>query len=269
MTGNHVAHPLLLGLANIWMNTQSKLSSNAFSLLALLPVPKFIHCKKCMHNVLEDRLIHECLDVILQPLKIVAQLGIMMSDPLPITPEARMLACVRDKTSPLTTATYLQTGHLTLSQLAKLRADPLLLEGYFNACQRYQLNGVVDPFWRDWPLACPSSFLTPEMLHHWHKQCWDHDLRCAIHVLTPAEIDFHMSVLQPISGYRHFKEGISSIKQVTGTEHHHIQRYFIAVIAGAAPQNFVVALHSLMDFCYLGQASLVFKSQVVGLKKDW
>lgn len=46
LTGDCVAHPLLLSLANIYMNTQLKSSSNTFVLTALLPVPKFIHKKK-------------------------------------------------------------------------------------------------------------------------------------------------------------------------------------------------------------------------------
>ncbi|KAG1842143.1 hypothetical protein F4604DRAFT_1597641 [Suillus subluteus] len=48
MTGDRVAHPLLISLANIHMSTQLKSSSNAFVLTALLPVPKFIYKKKCM-----------------------------------------------------------------------------------------------------------------------------------------------------------------------------------------------------------------------------
>jgi len=48
MTGDRVVHPLLISLANIHMSTQLKSSSNTFVLTALLPVPKFIHKKKCM-----------------------------------------------------------------------------------------------------------------------------------------------------------------------------------------------------------------------------
>ena len=69
MTGDHVAHPLLIGIANIKMSTCLKLSSNAFMLTALLPVPKFVHENKCMHGVLEDRLIHQCLNIVLKPVK--------------------------------------------------------------------------------------------------------------------------------------------------------------------------------------------------------
>ncbi|KAG1883388.1 hypothetical protein F4604DRAFT_1575827, partial [Suillus subluteus] len=40
MTGDRVAHPLLISLANIPMSTRLKTSSNSFVLTALLPVPE-------------------------------------------------------------------------------------------------------------------------------------------------------------------------------------------------------------------------------------
>ena len=43
LTGDRVAHPLLISLANIKMATQLKSSSNSFLLATLLPVPKFVH----------------------------------------------------------------------------------------------------------------------------------------------------------------------------------------------------------------------------------
>lgn len=43
MTGRQMPHPLLLSLANIDMAFRMKASNHAFLLLALLPVPKFIH----------------------------------------------------------------------------------------------------------------------------------------------------------------------------------------------------------------------------------
>lgn len=72
--------------------------------------------------MLEDRLVHECLSIVLKPLMKAAEVGIMMADlvgnvhhcftPLTAyivdTPEAAMLACVHGMTSPFTMALYLQ-----------------------------------------------------------------------------------------------------------------------------------------------------------------
>ncbi|KAG1786632.1 uncharacterized protein HD556DRAFT_1248030 [Suillus plorans] len=207
MTGARVAHPLLLGLVNIRMSTCTKLSSRAFLLTALLHIPEYLYPNQWMWGMLEDRLMHECLSIVLKPLMIAAEIGIMMSNPvgnvrhcfMPLalyivnTPEACMLACVRRKTSLFTLASYLEFGDnfhhpectcsITLEQLDSITVNPNNLEAYFQACKEYQLNGVHSPFWKDWPLADPSVFLTPEPLHHWHKEFYDHDLQWCLIVV--------------------------------------------------------------------------------------
>ncbi|KAG1748824.1 uncharacterized protein EDB91DRAFT_1047398, partial [Suillus paluster] len=108
MTGGCVAHPLLISLANIKMVTRNKASSHAFLLTALLPIAEFLHPVKRMQSVLEAHLVHQCLDIVLEPLKQAARIRQMMSDPLgnlrycftPLasyivdTPKACMLGCV-------------------------------------------------------------------------------------------------------------------------------------------------------------------------------
>ncbi|KAF9237842.1 hypothetical protein BU15DRAFT_62863 [Melanogaster broomeanus] len=188
MTGGRVAHPLLISLANIKMDVRNKASNNAFLLAALLPIAEFIHPIPRMCSVLSDRLIHHCLDVILEPLKQAARLrtddvrsaGIFVSY-IVDTPEAAMLACVRGLTSPVTMAMYKnfgdpfrhpsRLGSVTLAQLATIRAAESEVDAYFTACEEYRLSGVALPFWRDWSLSEPSRFLTPEALHHWHCMC--------------------------------------------------------------------------------------------------
>lgn len=113
------------------------------------------------------------------------------------------------------------------------------------------------PFWRDWALSEPSIFLTPEPLHHWHKQFWDHDAKWCIHAVGAAEINFRFSVVQPRAGYRHFHQGISKLKQVTGREHRDCQCYMVAIVAGAVSPDFTLAIRALINFRYLGQATIL------------
>ena len=56
-TGDRVAHPLLLTLANLSMDVRMKSTYHALPLLALLPCPKFIRLKKPLHGIVENRLI--------------------------------------------------------------------------------------------------------------------------------------------------------------------------------------------------------------------
>ncbi|KAF8831720.1 hypothetical protein HHX47_DHR1001236 [Lentinula edodes] len=282
ITGNRIAHPLLISLANIDSDLLSKASLYLFNLLALLPVPKYIERKTSIRGMLENRLYHECLDIVLEPLKIAARIGSIMSDPLgqlrvcytPLasaivdTPEASLIACTGGKSSPFSEAIHKDFGDgkhhpprlatSTLQAIDSIQARGILpqdLPAYKRASVTAHTNGVVSPFWRDWPLAEPSEFLTPEPLHHWHKMFWDHDTKWAVQAVGASRIDFRFSIHQPTVGYRSFKEGISSLKQVTGRTQRDVQRYLIPLISGAVPSKFVLALRALTDFRYAGQAS--------------
>jgi hypothetical protein len=286
MVSDRSAHPLLISLANIKMSYRSKASHHAFLLLALLPIPKFIAHDK-IRGVLENRLIHECLDHILLPLKQAATNGIMMDDPrgfscysftgTPLagvivdTPEAGMMAVTAPKASHLTMAMHKQfgdpfrhepqTASTTLAQIhaTSSKVDPTLdIKAYLKASKEFCLNGVHLPFWRDWPLVDLPINFPPEVLHHLHNFFWDHEMRWCINVAGTGstEIDFRFSILHPHTGYRHFKEGVSKMKQVTGRQHRDIQRYIVAVIAGVAPPAFIIAIRALQNFQYLAQVVL-------------
>jgi hypothetical protein len=78
--------------------------------------------------------------------------------------------------------------------------DPWNLLKYIKAAKKLRLNRVHQPFWRDWVMADPSEFLTPEVLHHWHKMLSDHDKKWATLALGTSEIDFRYSILHPHTG---------------------------------------------------------------------
>jgi len=266
------------------MDFRNKATSDSYVLLALLPIPKFIHPNKKVRGMLEARLYHHCLDLILQPLKSAAELGVILSDPLgnhrwcfpPLasfivdTPEAQLISGVGGKSSPLTIAEYPQfgddfrhlprTGATILSTINKINAVAEAAESlqkYEKIAKQHRMNGVQLPFWRDWALSDPSIFLTSEPLHHWHKQFWDHDAKWCIHAVGDDEIDFRFSILPPHTGYRHFHEGISKLKQVTGREQRDIQRYIATVIADAVPPQFLLAICALLDFRYFAQSPII------------
>jgi hypothetical protein len=297
MTGDRVAHPVLLSLANIHMDVRSKSSSHAFVLTALLPCPKFLTKDRAIRGALESRLVHLCLDIITHPLKLSAHAGRMMADPrgysrycftalasyIVDTPEAAMIACVAGKTSHLTMADYRtfgnttrqepRTASTTLAQLSTLATvhNPLDLPNYLPTAKAIRLNGVHLPFWRNWylesstqtHLSDPSRFLTPEPLHHWHKQFWDHNVKWAIRAVGADEFDFRFTTIQPVTGFKHFKDGISTLKQVTGRAQREVERHIVCVIAGKAPPLFVIAIRALMDFRYLAQSRQLNDNQLI------
>ncbi len=101
------------------MDFRTKASNHTFLLIALLPVPNFIHPNTKIKGVLEACVFHSCVDLVMQPLKKAAMLGVMMSDPschcfTPIalcivdTPESALIACVGGQTSLVTLASHPQ-----------------------------------------------------------------------------------------------------------------------------------------------------------------
>ncbi|KAF7333223.1 hypothetical protein MSAN_02429600 [Mycena sanguinolenta] len=297
MTGNRQAHPLLISLANLDMAFRTKASHHALLLLALLPIAKFLEKNKENVGVLHSRLFHAIMDFILHPLKVMARIGQMMRDPLgwrrfcftPLvayivdTPESCLIAAVAGKRSSVTTAFFKQfgdpyrhpprTAEYTIEQLQKVEkvAHPWRdLSRYVENAKQMGLSGVHRPFWRNWPLAEPHKFLTPEVLHHWLKMFYDHVCKWCILAVGAEEIDFRFSVLRPHTGMRHFKEGISKAKQTTGREHRDIQRYIVPVIAGApgVSKSFVVTVASINDFFYHGQAPRITEAVLEGFGKE-
>ena len=194
----------------------------------------------------------------LRSLKAATAIGVMMSDPIgnlqycymPLavyitdTPEQSLVSCTSTRASPISTAFHGQFGlhpcHTADQTRCKIHAicskcDPDDFIKFLKFANEYSLNGVDVPFWIDWPLLNPAYFLKPEVLHHFHTFFFNHDLEWCIAVMGGAEIDYRFILIRMVVGYRGFKEGVSKLKQVTGCDHCAMQRYIIAIIAGAVP----------------------------------
>ncbi|KAJ3739032.1 hypothetical protein DFH05DRAFT_1595529 [Lentinula detonsa] len=282
MVRNRCAHPLLISSANIKTEMLSKAGHHLLQLLALLPIPVFREKSQDVRGILENRLFHRSLDIVLRPLKVAASIGHLMADPvgqvrrchtpcaawIVDTPEASLISCVGrgGKTSPYTTAIYkdygdsfrhpTRTGNSTLAMIDQLtaRADPNNIRTFQRWAQKGRMNGIIDPCWRNWPSSDPGEFLLPEILHYWHKFFFDHDMQWCINVVGAEEIDFRYSLITKKQGFRSFPEGISQLRQVTGRDQREIQRYIVSRTAGATSNKFLTAIRALCDFRYAGHA---------------
>ena len=288
---NRQVHLLLISLANISADAHRKGSTNLYLLLALLPVLKFLHPNKCLHGILADCLLHQVISIAIKPLKKATEMGCMMSDPLgnfkycftPIiayitdTPEQCTIACVTSNASSVTMAVTAQfgdpihcaphTASMTRQQLIIVKRTTCSsnLSSYFQACQKFQLNGVSLPYWLNWALADLSSFITIEALHQYFRMLWDHNWKWCSRVLRSDKLDFQFSLLQTCHGYCHFPDGIMTLKQTLMQLHWEVQRYIIGVVAGGIPQEALIAVWVLADFHYQSQAPRITDADIVKL----
>lgn len=187
-TGGRSAYPFLISIANIKKAVRMKAWASAFLCAAYLPIAKFFVDKRTQ-GILDKRLYHMAVDVIVDPLKRVAVQGCLMSDPCnqlrncftPLAacivdnPEQLLISGVASKNSPITIATYrefgdasrspLRTGTMTLAAISELnsRIDPWNFPQYIVEAKKLKLNGAHLPFWRDWAFANPSLFFPPSL----------------------------------------------------------------------------------------------------------
>ena len=234
-------HPLLLSLANIHAGVRMKSTSNSFALAAYLPIPKFHDVSPTVQAVLSARVYHFAVSIVMKNLVAANEEGKVMSDPegnlrmihTPLVswiadyPEQLLIACISSKNSPLSLATAEHFGqptalprhtcHHTLQAIEEAIAacNPCDITAFHKVCLALCLNGVVDLFWKKWGNACPSSFLTPDALHQWHKFYFDHCLRWVINIIGGKELDHRLAALQPRTGTRHWSNGVSTLKQCT------------------------------------------------------
>ncbi|KAI6000249.1 hypothetical protein EDC04DRAFT_2529870, partial [Pisolithus marmoratus] len=120
------------------------------------------------------------------------------------------------------------------------------------------LSSIFTPFWVDWGDACLSHFLTPGALHQWHKFYFDHCLQWVINIITGQELDFFLSVLELQIGTHHWTNGVSTLKQCTGREHHDLEKVLPTIAAGALPDDALHTLHAIMEFIFLTQDQFLY-----------
>ncbi|KAH9034171.1 hypothetical protein EDB84DRAFT_1669337 [Lactarius hengduanensis] len=287
MTGGLEMYPAYLTLANIVSEVRMKASSHAWMCFSFLPIVKFdVHSS--FQSILSARLWHACMDKAFVRCKDAAVTGYHMADPcgrsrlsFPLLaawiadlPEQHLISAMAKSTSPLSCAVTNQFGDafphpprhgqetIKLIQDLTSRVDPWMLGVFQDKAKELNLSGVHLPFWRDWYMADPYHFLVPEILHTCHKFFYDHPLQWCINAIGALEFDSRFKSLHPRVGFRHFGNGVTHVKQMTGREHRDIQRSIVAVIAGAVPPRFLCAIRALVDFIYQVQSPLLTESAI-------
>ncbi|KAJ7160307.1 hypothetical protein C8R46DRAFT_830620, partial [Mycena filopes] len=269
--GDNSAWPVYLTIGNIGKETRRQVSAHATILVGYLPIPKFDCFNKNTRSLAKYRLFHECMTVLTQSLIEAGKTGTKMvcadnfvRQVFPIFaayvadyPEQCLVACCKENRCPMCTVSPDERGdhrpHDKRDQLETLFLMARQRDGEKDtAFEKEGIRAVYPPFWMNLPHSNVFEAFTPDLLHQVHKGVFkDHLVKWCTEIIGSLEIDERFRQMPDHPGLRHFKNGISTVSQWTGTEHKEMEKVFLSLVAAGADPELVKAVRALMDFAYL------------------
>lgn len=278
-TGDQTAYPVYMSLGNIDSDVCARPSSHAWVLVGYLPTAKLDNAGlgEQAARLARARLFHHCMSIIVEPLKELGKTGKFMTAGdgavrhcFPIVacyiadhPEQTLVTCTRyAQMCPICSARAKDFGRN--SKLPTRNSEDTLTSirdgcDQSTATRQNELlkeagvTGVVEPFWKDLPHCNIHETITPDILHQLYQGVVRHAVEWVQRVVGVSELDARFQRLPPTHGVRLFKNGISTLQQVSGPEHKEISKQLLGCMVGNASRDAVRATRALLDFLYIAQ----------------
>ncbi|KAJ7076071.1 hypothetical protein B0H15DRAFT_791005 [Mycena belliarum] len=274
--GDQSAWPVYLTIGNISKDIRRQASSHATVLVGYLPVGKFGGYSDKARQAARYRTFHHCMSIITRSLISAGTDGIDMTCAdgfvrwvWPILaayvadyPEQCLIANCMENRCPICKVKPTSRGsHEPAASREQAETLELLREhqsGYKNpataakAKEDYDATGlrpVYQPFWARLPHSDIFKAFTPDILHQLHKGAFkDHLVKWCTKLVGEKEVDARFRAMPSHPDVRHFKNGISSVSQWTGSEFKAMEKVFISVVLGAVPEDAAGAARAILDF---------------------
>ncbi|KIY69492.1 hypothetical protein CYLTODRAFT_452584 [Cylindrobasidium torrendii FP15055 ss-10] len=279
--GNKQAYPVYLTLGNIPGRLRRQPSQQACILVGYLPIEKAAKpgLSKRQFSARQQLIFHAAMRHLLDPLVNAGKHGVEMTSGSgevhlvhPILaayvadyPEQCLVTCSKSGTCPkckcgadnlndFTTQYPLRTQTDTIQTMQDVASKTSSPSAYYEECMVRDVNGnVTTPFWADLPYTDIHMAQTPDVLHQLYQGVIQHLVKWCQVLGTERELDRRIRRLPPALGLRHFKNGISALSQVSGTERKNIGKILLGCIVDLLPIEAVTACRAILDFVYLAQ----------------
>jgi hypothetical protein len=275
-----------LTIGNLSKEIRRQPSAHATILLGYLPVAKLECYKESTRSLAGYRLFHYCMSEILFPIVKAGKEGIEMTCAdgfvrhiFPILgayvadfPEQCLVSCCMENRCPRCVVSPNDRGSPIESPLRNVESTLKTLQQHQKGYnppefETHGLRPVYQPFWHNLPHCDIFSCFTPDLLHQLHKGIFkDHLVSWCTSLIGKTQLDARFKAMSNFPGLRHFKNGISSVTQWTGTEHKEMEKVFIGIMAGAVNQKTLIIIRALIDFIYYSQIQLQTSKTLAALE---
>ncbi|KAF8582511.1 hypothetical protein K439DRAFT_1618211 [Ramaria rubella] len=278
-SGDHSTYPVYMTIGNIPKPMRCKPSSGAQVLVGYLPTVDLEASDLSIQaaHIAPAHLFYKAMGVIVQSIIDPGKDGVMLTGAdgkvrkcFPILAcyvadyqEQCLVACTQygatDPKSHTTKADFgaNQTGYprLTAETLRDLKEAQQIPthSAATNFLKQVGLIDVPEPFWAPLPHTDIHEVLTPNILHQLYQGLVKHVIRWLEKIIGPTKLDARIQHLPPAHALCHFKDGITHLTHVSGTEHKQMCKQILGCIIGVVPVEVVKATCALLDFVYLAQ----------------
>lgn len=114
-------------------------------------------------------------------------------------------------------------------------------------------GSVYQPFWQDFPNANIHRAITPDILHQLYQGVFKHLVKWCQAILGTKVLDQRICSLPPGFGLQQFKNGISALAQISGSERKNMAKILLACMQDKLSHEGAQAIKGLLDFIYLAQ----------------
>ncbi|KAG8700746.1 hypothetical protein FRC09_005778 [Ceratobasidium sp. 395] len=277
LSGNRSAYPVYLTIGNISKAYRRQVSKHATIILGYLPVDDFANVPgKVLRARLRGELIHCVMRTIMEPLEEAGRQGVKMwcADGRLCRVYPLLAAFVGDYPEQCDMAGVVGSGcpkclKRSTGRGNERKAGPRTRLSGLEAVGHYLRTGrrgALDklklkpwwPWWANLPGVEFADCVTPDLLHQVHKGLFKgHAMRWAQRKVGKREIDERFVAMTPTTDLRHFKKGISGVKQWTGREAKEMMRVFVPMLAedNTMSDELVALIQSIIDFAYIAHST--------------
>jgi len=282
-SGNKSAYPVYLTVGNLPKAVRRQPSQNSCILIAYLSVEKVNRSKmtELEHRSRVQRIFHESMKTILEPLKQAGKDGVRMKDSKgairqvhPVLscyvadyPEQCLVTCTKYGTcvkccqdalhlediEPALPRTKKWT--INVIQQAKNLSRGSSVKFHQHCMDNDVAGGIYSPFWQDFPYTDIHHAITPDVLHQLYQGVFKHVVEWCRSIVGEKELDRRIQVLPYGYGLRQFRKGISKLSQISGTERKNMAKILLGCVHDIMAPGGVKAVKALLDFIYLAQYS--------------